>query len=1358
MLSIGRIGTGDGYRYLTTQVASQDSLRAGEKLLSYYERTGYPPGEWIGAGASGFGLEGTVEEAAMSELFGHCADPRTGSPLGRRMAIYKSFEERFEERLAELGHEPSEAERSVIWAEEAAKRSAQAVAGFDLTFSAPKSVSVLFALGDEGTREAVRAAHKAAWTEAFAYFEDQVAATRLGAGGAAQVDIEGVSAAAFEHWYSRAGDPQIHTHVAVSVMVQTTDGRWRRIDSRALYRGAAATGEQYSAALMSGLSDRLGVRWVHRKSGRSDTLVPEIAGVSDELISAFSRRSAAINEAQAGLVADYKARHGYSPDRETLAGLAAQATLASRAAGEHRSFDVSQTTWKTEAAGLLGCLPSQVPGVLATAVRRAPSSAPKAAKLCKLRRGKVRRQATKVLERLEETSATWSLWELRRAAGAQLREAGFRANRAATERVVAQVLELGESVLIVAPGADEAPPNAFRRADGTSIFERRGEARFTSTRVLDAERDLVALARSRRFAKDEQARRARTSLGEIDDNALVAAVRGASAQLRALQRRLTEARSAAAAAELELDRLTAAMAVHDGDTGPELSAARSATAGETIAAKRLAEVQEALGRRGLQRPRAGERAALEHERPEILRRHPGVGESEVLRATRSADAWRTAASFDGSAAAALANALGGAGERAVRAGALVSLLRAELVEQGEGARALMDEWNWRRSLPNRVALEAYIGGLGTDQSDAVIRLADPTRPLDALIGPAGSGKTTALAALVRAFGDAAHGCHVLAPTAVAAAGLGQAVGGAPHSTLYAAVLNWRKGRNLPSRGDLVLIDEASMATTPLLLTAARIAVSRGALVRLIGDPRQLKAVGAGGGLGLVADAVSAPELSELRRFNHEWEASATLGLRRGDSGVLDAYLSHDRIVGALDAVAVEEVFAGWWASAAGREQTLMIASDNATVRVLNTLARAARLEAGEVVPDGVELHDSTLAGVGDVITTRRNDRTLPTRANGGKGAYVRNHDRWRVEGVNADGSLDVSHVEQTARVRLPALYVSEHVELGYADTGHGVQGRTVERAEVLVRPSDTRWYLYVAMTRGREENIAHVALDEVEDEASGYHPNHGPREVLEAVLDRDEPVSALEWRRATDAARSDPSLIADRYRTGAADELRLRLATALARFGEAEVLVGDGGWQVLAAAQGLEAAGGDAPAVALGAGTADVEKLVEALRAAQPSPVGPGWPAALVADVLDAPGPAVHPEVAAWLYSQGHRLERWREDLARRLAAGQEPPPWAAGLGAVPKDAAQRSAWSAQVAQVALYRATHHVEAKSTLGPQVALGSPGSAARTRAAWAAERARSISEEALGEQPRASVAGPGPAITRGPGLRSARALRP
>ena len=249
-----------------------------------------------------------------------------------------------------------------------------------------------------------------------------------------------------------------------------------------------------------------------------------------------------------------------------------------------------------------------------------------------------------------------------------------------------------------------------------------------------------------------------------------------------------------------------------------------------------------------------------------------------------------------------------------------------------------------------------------------------------------------------------------------------------------------------------------------------------------------------------------------------------------------------------------------------------------------------------MVPDGVELADGSLAGRGDLVVSRRNERLLPT--SGGAGAYVRNGDRWVVQATGQDGNLVVRHAKRGWQVVLPASYVAADVELGYATTAHQAQGRTVERAEVLVRPADSRWYLYVAMSRARDQSVAHVVVEETEDEPHGYHPRRAAREVLEQVLANDEPVSAAEHTRAARAAQTDPGLVAERWRTARAEELRARLGRALApQWGE--VLAGTEGWRVVEAAGAAEAMGLDAGAVVAGAGTGEVGELVTALDEAR---------------------------------------------------------------------------------------------------------------------------------------------------------------
>src|SRR4051794_38964197 len=169
MLSIGKLGTGQAKYYLDQAHGRVDlvqSLVGGAE--DYYTRSGEARGVWLGRGASELGLIGKVGEEQLRPLLERI-DPRTGDALRRSTSPVR-------------------------------------VAAFDLTFSAPKSVSVLYALGDT---EIVRAAHDHAAKEAFAYLERNAASVRRGHGGTVVLEADGFAAAAFRHRTSRAGDPQL---------------------------------------------------------------------------------------------------------------------------------------------------------------------------------------------------------------------------------------------------------------------------------------------------------------------------------------------------------------------------------------------------------------------------------------------------------------------------------------------------------------------------------------------------------------------------------------------------------------------------------------------------------------------------------------------------------------------------------------------------------------------------------------------------------------------------------------------------------------------------------------------------------------------------------------------------------------------------------------------------------------------------------------------------------------------------------------------------------------------------------------------------------------------------------------------
>ena len=239
-VSMRVMSAGSGYQYLLRSVAAGDGNRQlSTPLTRYYTEAGTPPGRWLGSGLHALGhgeiRQGdVVGEQQLALLLGTGSDPVTGEPLGRAF--------------------PDARHRRPMSTAPMRRLSARrAVAGYDLTFSVPKSVSALWGVADEGTQALIVEAHHRAVADVLDLVEREVAATRRGVsagnGAVAQADVVGVIATAFDHWDSRLGDPQLHTHVVVSNKVQTTeDGRWRSLDGRPLH----AVGRRPVGALQRG--------------------------------------------------------------------------------------------------------------------------------------------------------------------------------------------------------------------------------------------------------------------------------------------------------------------------------------------------------------------------------------------------------------------------------------------------------------------------------------------------------------------------------------------------------------------------------------------------------------------------------------------------------------------------------------------------------------------------------------------------------------------------------------------------------------------------------------------------------------------------------------------------------------------------------------------------------------------------------------------------------------------------------------------------------------------------------------------------------------------------------------------------
>lgn len=353
---------------------------------------------------------------------------------------------------------------------------------------------------------------------------------------------------------------------------------------------------------------------------------------------------------------------------------------------------------------------------------------------------------------------------------------------------------------------------------------------------------------------------------------------------------------------------------------------------------------------------------------------------------------------------------------------------------------------------------------GDPQLDAARSIAGHDR-LVLVVGPAGTGKTHTTASAVEALQAQGRPVVGLAPSGKAADVLATAAG-CPTDTLAGFLTRHRTTTSPWRTGTTVLLDEAGMAATDDLARLVHLAQTNRWRLVAVGDPEQLPAVSRGGVFAHWCDTLPHHSLDTPRRFDHHWEARASLALRAGHPDAVDAYVAHGRVIGAHPAtVAARVARAHRRHVQAGR--TVAVTTTNAeTARAIN---REIQHLTHSDMASGVPLHDGTAAHAGDQIATRRNDRRLWTHV----GRQVRNRHTWAVAEAHADGSLTVTHPDRGS-VDLPAAYVARHVELGWAVTGYGTQGDTVDIGVAVLETSTSRNHAYVAMTRGRQANHALV--------------------------------------------------------------------------------------------------------------------------------------------------------------------------------------------------------------------------------------------------------------------------------------------
>ena len=1046
-MSIHKLTAGTGYDYLTRQVAAQDATgKGGVGLSTYYTEKGETPGVWRGAGMAGVdGLEVGDQVTAdhMASLFGSghhplaaerikeldlrvgrpgkttptAAEYKTATRLGTPYKVYSSDVTAFQREVAhrfaavneaaglpgdwpipaedrarirteiardffraDHGREPADARELAATIAKNSRPKTTAVAGYDLTFSPVKSFSVMWALADPGTAAKLEQAHHQAVSDALGFIEEHALFTREGANGVRQVDTRGLVATAFTHRDSRAGDPDLHTHVAIANKVQTREGKWLAIDGQPLHKMVVAASEHYNTRLEAHAKGIVGIRFAERPNpDPRKRPVREIVGVDAELSRHFSKRRASIEDRRTTLVADFQASHGRPPTPVETLQLAQQATLETRdAKHEPRTVAEQRSAWMSAAAAHQGSV-ERVQDMIRTGLNPTPHDRDLDGVRADSRW--FTNTVAAMVATMEGARATWQDNHVIAEAWRQVKASEITTDQQA--HVVSMLVEevlTGRCVSLARPSDGIEEPDKLRRADGTSVYTKAHTGLFTSTRVLTAEQRLVEAA-------------------------------------------------------------------------------------------------------------------------------------------------------------------GAAGGRAVTSGTVDLAL-----------------------------LESAANGvtLNPGQTTLVREMATSGARLQLAIAPAGTGKTTTMQVLARAWCDEGGTVIGLGPSAAAAAELGEQLRGrdgamrdAQQGTRQStsdtlAMLTYAIDNDQPAprwasavdERTLVVIDEAGMADTVSLDTAVHFVLARGGSVRLIGDDQQLAAIGAGGVLRDIRATHGALQLTELMRFTDPAEGAASLALREGRTEALGYYLDHQRVhVGDL-ATMTEEVFSSWQADRGHGKDAIMLAPTRDLVADLNQRARAHRIAGNDPANNepSVPLSDGNDASVGDVVITRRNQRSLRmTRTD-----WVKNGDRWTVVDVvqngRGAGGLRVQHLKTGRLLELPASYVTDHTELGYACTVHTAQGVTADAMHGLANGEESRQQLYTMMTRGRHANHVYLGVVGDGDPHSVIRPEllhpRTPTDLLEAILARDaSPTSATTGRR--DAA--DPAVQLGDAAAAYTDSLYVAAETTLGR-------------------------------------------------------------------------------------------------------------------------------------------------------------------------------------------------------------------
>ena len=699
--------------------------------------------------------------------------------------------------------------------------------------------------------------------------------------------------------------------------------------------------------------------------------------------------------------------------------------------------------------------------------------------------------------------------------------------------------------------------------------------------------------------------------------------------------------------------------------------------------------------------------------------------------------------------------------------------------QAQGAPALAREFCAAQLGADADALDAQLGaraqdataltrtGLRMDQAAMIYEALTSTRRVSVGVGPAGAGKTHTAAAGARAW-EAAGGKVIGLACAQSAANVLRKAGIKECYNTSRFLRSIDCGRPIRP-GTLFVIDEGSMVSIPHYARIIDLTERHNCKVFVTGDHGQLTAVESGGGMTMLAKHLGYTQLAIPMRFSAEWERDASLRLRQGDKTVLETYAEHGRIIGASREEALGILRQRYVAQQLAGEGALLMAHDRDDCRELSRMIRDDLIHLG-IVDGGpsVQLSEGERASVGDVIVCRENDSRVETDP----GHKLTNGDIFHVESVCQNGAwlrrvLDSDRETGAMRLADCAFFCGDSklltvTDLGYAVTGHKGMGGTVRGGSALVTGTEPREWLYVALTRGTDDNtVVAVTHEGVKDtggatlaiqpreadpkpgtrpdpelarrermdrERAGLPPEpaeqpdddvRGPLAVLADCLDReDAELAASDYRQRALSNADHLAILHARWADLAGDADRERYHQLVIEALPKEYRHDDLGpkatwvWRDLRSA---EMAGLDAREVVRAAANshtlADARSIAGVLHKRLSLIVGPLVPLPQ-RPWTDRPRQFDDPEIAQHEADLRQAMDQRADRLGEH--AVETSPAWALqALGPVPEDPVDRLDWQARATRIATYRDLYGVgDDREVIGKEPTENAP----EMRAAW------------------------------------------